>query len=163
MIERKRLEELIEQGATIYFLAPTNEIIEIHYNNKAFIDFYDNMFHFRNNYYNIDANFTSLFETKEETEWYKEFGYIERTERLVLPNFAEFNKCDKSVKFIDSKGTRYSMYVFVKNKKTNNCRIIIYADNGEQDWLVFEQPLTQENYTLACRKAKELFLGGKDE
>lgn len=164
MIERKRLEELIQQVATVCC---------------AYIDC-DNNWNYRfgkvikeGNYLLFMENSSSLsiimydtcnlYETKEEAEWYKEFGCIERTERLVLPNFEEFNKCDKSVKFVDSKGTRYSMYVFVKNKKTNNCRIIIYADNGEQDWLVFEQPLTQENYTLACRKAKELFLNGDEK
>lgn len=79
-------------------------------------------------------------------------------ERLELPTWEEFGKCDKHVKFCN-KDTKYLMYVFIKNKNTNNCRIIIYADDGEQDWIVFEQPLTKENYYLACKKCKELFLG----
>lgn len=95
---------------------------------------------------------------KAEAEFYAEFSCIERTERLELPTWEEFSKWDKSIKFYNN-STKYSMYVFVKNKNTKNCRIIIYADNGEQDWFVFEQPLTQENYLKACRKCKELFLG----
>ena len=161
MIEKKRLEELIEQGATIY---------EVKYNNinpvslKNEIRFISEkypviVFEPRpNEKYKHHKYFDKLFETREEAEWHKEFGCIERTERLELPTWEDFSKWDKSIKFSNN-STKYSMYVFVKNKNTKNCRIIIYADNGEQDWFVFEQPLTQENYTLACRKAKELFLG----
>ena len=163
MISKERLEELIEQGATIYevkynninpvFLA--NKIRDIYYKNGviAFEPRPDEKYlHYK--------YFKNLFETEEEAEWHREFGRVERTEKLVLPTWEEFSKWDKSITFYNN-SIKYSMYVFVKNKNTKNCRIIIYADNGEQDWFVFEQPLTQENYILACRKCKELFLGEK--
>lgn len=163
MITKERLEELIEQGATIY----SNEYGEIQLKKENDLSLYENG---QNNYilYALEPNKKyhneifdeDLFETEEEAKWFAEFGCIERTERLELPTWEEFSKWDKSIKFYNN-STKYSMYVFVKNKNTKNCRIIIYADNGEQDWLVFKQPLTQENYILACRKAKELFLGEK--
>ena len=162
MISKERLEELIEQGATIwgvydytYSYDKPNKKVE-YINLDMFYHYYKDIEEFIMR----QGDYCNLFETKEEAEWYREFGCIERTERLELPTWEEFSKWDKSIKFYNN-STKYSMYVFVKNKNTKNCRIIIYADNGEQDWLVFEQPLTQENYILACRKAKELFLGEK--
>lgn len=104
------------------------------------------------------AEFEHLTEDKEDAEELAEFENITRMEKLELPTWEEFSKWDKSVKFF-SNGTKYSMYVFVKNKNTNNCRIMIYADNGEQDWIVFEQPLTKENYNEARRLCVKLFRG----
>lgn len=163
MISKERLEELIGQSATIYEVkynninpvSLTNKIRDVYYKNGviAFEPRPDEK-------YLHHKYFKNLFETKEEAEWHRQFGCIERTERLELPTWEEFSKWDKSIKFYNN-SIKYSMYVFVKNKNTKNCRIIIYADNGEQDWLVFEQPLTQENYTVACRKCVELFLGEK--
>lgn len=102
------------------------------------------------------ADIEDIFETKEDAEWHKEFGCIERTEQLVLPTWEEFSKCDKIVKFF-TREIFYSMYVFEKNKSTNDCWIIIRADNGERDWWVFEEKLTKVNYTIACRKCRGLF------
>lgn len=104
------------------------------------------------------ADIEDIFDNRENCEEYAEFGNITRTDTLKMPTWNEFSKWDKSVKFF-SNGTKYSMYVFVKNKNTNNCRIIIYADNGEQDWIVFEQPLTKENYDNARRICVNLFRG----
>lgn len=144
MIKKERLQELIEQNATIYFLAPTNEIIEIHCNNNAFIGCYDNMFHFRNNYYNIDANFTSLFETKEDAEWHKEFGCIERTERLDLPTWEEFWNSGQTIWFIGKDGGQYGLSQYNRTILLND-EYVGYLD--------------KESYIKACRKCKALFLG----
>ena len=167
MITKERLEELIEQGATVWNVY-VNEII-LQNNEVRYSDgYYGEKSYIKDNNLIIESwgdedinlmySLDQLFETKEEAEWHKEFGCIWRMERLELPTWEEFEKTKISVKF-RNKETKYSMYVFVKNKNTNNCRIIIYADGGEQDWMVFEMPLTKENYTLACRKCKELFLG----
>lgn len=163
MITKERLKELIEQGADIWQVID-NEVYQLRKDlyqhwvvKEDRIEWYDKIVPSGACY----ILFEYLFETKADAEWQVEFGCIERVERLVLPTWEEFRKWDKLVKFCNN-GTNYSMYVFIKNKNTNNCRIIIYADNGEQDWFLFEQPLTKENYILACRKAKELFLGGKE-
>lgn len=172
MITYERLKELIEQEATIWAVYDEDRIERIKLVVRMFgvsVEEYNKLHDCEPMLYSQFCGvfrdicpISWLFETEEEAEWHKEFGCIERTERLELPTWEEFSKWDKLVKFYKNK-TYYSMYVFIKNKNTNNCRIIIYADNGEQDWLVFEKPLTKENYTLACRKAKELFLGEVDE
>lgn len=158
-ISRERLEELIKEGATIYKVYADVCVTEIKLNKVNFK--VDNAYlwqKMRGAFKGCGYPLDKLFETKEDAEWFLEFGNITRTEKLDLPTWEEFNKWDKLVKFYNN-STNYSMYVFIKNKNTNNCRVIIYADDGEQDWIVFEQPLIKENYTLACRKAKELFMG----
>lgn len=159
MISKERLEELIEQNKSVRLYRVGGYYIDSLYPKK-----WKNYELWEGCIYRYSGEvilYKNLFETEEDAKWYKEFGNITRTERLELQTWEEFSKWDKLVKFYN-KGTSYSMYVFIKNKNTNNCRIIIYADNGEQDWLIFEKPLTKENYTLACRKAKELFLGEKE-
>jgi len=159
------LEELIEQKAKIYSthwqeevdLSLPCKIVESEYDNKKIT----RLVVFEDEEHAPSYMIDNLTEDIEGAKWEEEFGCVTRTEKLELPTWEEFSKWDKSIKFYNN-STKYSMYVFVKNKNTKNCRIIIYADNGEQDWFVFEQPLTQENYTLACRKCKELFLGGSD-
>lgn len=160
MITEERLKELIEQGATIYNVC-WNQVFEEKLMSNHFVGIADDRVSLMQRYNGYEQDLVdyidNLYETKEEAEWQAEFGNIERVERLVLPTWEEFETTKISVKFFN-KNKEYLMYVFVKNKNTNNCRIIIYADDREQDWIVFEQPLTKENYTKACRKAKELFL-----
>lgn len=49
--------------------------------------------------------------------------------------------------------------------KSKEGKLIVYfRDNNtifieDEDWNILREPLTKENYTLACRKCKELFLG----
>lgn len=172
MISKERLKELIEKGATIvrnsmdWDSGKSMGVDEIKLNNNYKItanNCNNGCFLMYNGIHtsNLVEDLKNLYENIDDYNWHKDFGCITRTERLELPTWEEFSKWDKSIKFYNN-STKYSMYVFVKNKNTKNCRIIIYADNGEQDWFVFEQPLTQENYLKACRKCKELFLGGSD-
>lgn len=155
MITKERLEELIEQGATIYVY--NRKYIGCCSLKNAF-DCDDEILYLDDKDDGEIEYLTNLFETKEDAEEYAEFGNITRTEKLTLPSWEEFSKWDKSVKFYN-KQNKYSMYVFVKNKNTNNCRIIIYADDGEQDWIVFQQPLSKENYDEARRLCVKLFKG----
>ena len=149
MIIKERLEELIKEQATIYFI--TSEpfiagassfigIQEIKYNaiptfwKKHWEDYKDWM-----------------YETKEEAEWYLEFGNITRTETLKLPSWEEFNK--------------NSYFQFVSKDMSN----IVLAESGylEIDEYIdgefiqtyFHKEMNKENYIEACRMAKKLFLG----
>ena len=165
-ISKERLEELIEKEETIWAVYDTDRIEKIKLVVRMFgisVEEYNKLHDCEPMLYSQFCGIFKdicpiswLFETKEEAEEYAEFGNVTRTEKLDLPTWNEFSKWDKSVKFF-SNGTKYSMYVFVKNKNTNNCRIMIYADNGEQDWIVFEQPLTKENYDNARRLCVKLF------
>lgn len=151
MIEKKRLEELIEQRAKIWGIGKSNNVFcvglkfrDIALKNKEWL----------NNKLEVYSKF---FETKEEAEWHKEFGCIERTERLELPTWEEIPNEVYIVKFLSKDRIEYSLMQF----------------NSRQGWILFNEMekkivekffnRTKENYTLACRKCKELFLGQKDE
>ena len=77
MIEKQRLEELIEQGATIWVL----------YENKIYPHKAKNIAVNGFNCVSMGFDFNHLFETKEEAEEYAEFGNITRTEKLELPSW----------------------------------------------------------------------------
>ena len=152
MISKERLEELIEQGATIY----SNEYGEIQLKKENDLSLYENG---QNNYilYTLEPNKKyhneifdeDLFETEEEAKWFAEFGCIERTERLELPTWEMFDE-KKFVWFVDKSQNQCCLYYLnVANK-------IFINVSGE---VIEIGDFTKENYTLACRKAKELFLG----
>lgn len=146
MIAKERLEELIEQGATIYInkykyigqcllnnrMSCNNSIICFDDKDDGEIEFLIN-----------------LFETKEEAEWHKEFGCIERTERLDLPTWEEFIEMEEVV-------------FWKKNHRQTIIRVLgtkyIVVETSYERF--FTGDLTKESYIKACRKAKELFLGG---
>ena len=175
MISKERLEELIEQGATIYTSGYRenccfkNETIvdlaKLDYFNKtktySIKDFGGGDFVLLTGYTcdnGCDEYLTpdELFENEEEAEWHREFGHIERIERLELPTWEEISRDLKDVpagtyviKEFDDVSLEYIKY--------NEVFIGIYK--GDYEWKEWEA--TKENYTLACRKAKELFLGEK--
>ena len=148
MISKERLEELIEQGATIY----SNEYGEIQLKKENDLSLYENG---QNNYilYALEPNKKyhneifdeDLFETEEEAEWHREFGHIERIERLELPTWEEFEE-EKFVWFVDKSQNQCCLYYLnVANK-------IFINVSGE---VIEIGDFTKENYTIACRKAKE--------
>ena len=151
MIKKERLEELIEQGATVC---------------NAYKD-WDNVWHcrfgnvvqeenhllFKENGSSLSVimhNTNNLYETKEQAEWEWEFGCIERTERLELPTWEEF-KNKYCIEFTAKTGNKVNILDFVNE---------IYISDDCEFSATFER--TKEGYTLACRKAKELFLGVSD-
>ena len=154
MITHERLKELIEQESGCYVL---NDYITgyIHLKPKYEPETYENGEH---NYilyiycddkkkYKEEIFDEQLFETEEEAEWHKEFGCIERTERLDLPTWEEWQK-DDEFDFLDKDGFSWDTYITGDNE-------IIMANGWEH--FTFEN--NKEGYLLACRKAKELFLG----
>ena len=153
MISKERLEELIEQGATIY----SNEYGEIQLIKENDLSLYENG---QNNYilYALEPNKKyhneifdeDLFETEEEAKWFAEFGCVERTEKLELPTWEEFEE-KKFVWFFNSYHKCCLHYL--------NCNNKIFINNGDE--VIEIGDFTKENYTIACRKAKELFLGEK--
>ena len=159
MISKKRLEELIEQGATIYDSWHGNEFfardIEKFYYDVVTYSFLLNEY---------KTTLEDLHEDYEDFKWYKEFGCIERVERLELPNFEKFLKYKKSINFYKN---NYEYWLQKENYNYDNeihdmkIEIYVYDSNLESSYCLFCKPLTKENYLLACRKCKELFLGEK--
>ena len=154
MIEKKRLEELIEQGATIYstdtklyglvkWLELENKLEKLEFNKDGEVK----LFIIDNGWWHW-FYLKDLYEDLEEVEWHKEFGCIERTERLELPTWEEICDGANYYKQFTKKGSTYGIALNIVDER-------ILLDG------CYNIPLTKENYTLACRKAKELFLGEK--
>lgn len=167
MITKKRLEELIEQGATIYYIkietfvagysnfisikeielySPIQcKILEKYYNNEDYLIVkYGN-----GTDYFLPYN---LFETKEEAEWELEFGNITRTETLRLPRWEEFELLGHDVDFIGEDKTPY--YFRLNYNKSE-----IYITNFTNGKAIYCAKATKENYIEACKLCKKLFLG----
>lgn len=162
MITKERLEELIEQGATIY----SNEYGEIQLKKENDLSLYENG---QNNYilYALEPNKKyhneifdeDLFETEEEAKWFAEFGCIERTERLELPTWEEVSRDLQNVpagnyviKEFDDVSLEY-----IKYRNGNYAVIGVYKYDDR-----LELEATKENYIKACRKCVELFKGEKE-
>ena len=163
MIEKKRLEELIEQCATIYRTYADVSVQEVKLN-KNYMKV-DNAFLWQKMtgaFKGCGTPLEQLFETLEEAEWHKEFGCIERTERLVLPTWEELFKEDRVLdcytqEFGIVKNRSFIGVVLLGVDFTNE---IVEVRIGSDQ--IFCELLTKENYTIACRKAKELFLGKQE-
>lgn len=136
MITKERLEELIEQGATIYSVDTSNKTILSFKicKNENDIKLTEKQYAF----------FEKCFENKAEAEWHAEFGCIERTDRLELPTWEEFWNSGQTIWFTGKDGGQYGLSIYNREILLNDT-YIGYLD--------------KENYTLACRKCKELFLG----
>ena len=160
MISKERLEELIEQGATIYELYMNKNIIEIQLKNDWFV-MRDGLYEAKLGKHPFRSWWISnLYETKEDAEFVREFGCIERTERLELPTWEELFKEDRVLdcytqEFGIVKNRSFIGVVLLGVDFTNE---IVEVSIGSDQ--IFCELLTKENYTLACRKAKELFLKG---
>ena len=152
MITRERLEELIKQGATIY---STHWKEEVDLSQKCEVvkkSFYDGkkrlvLIVHEDEKHSPHYMLENLTEDVEGAKWEEEFGCIERTERLELPTWEKFNSKYCEVKFYTYKH-QYTLF-------NSAVKIRIINENK----VMFEEDFSKDNYTLACRKVKELFLG----
>jgi len=155
MIEKTRLDELIKQGATIYYVA-----------NR----FFDNS----GDWYIVEHKLTKtrvkdlggveniykykrFYETKEEADEYLEFGNITRTERLELPSWEEVKKVlnpenHLDIEFTDTKGNRHALWL-------SPVQVCVVSFSPDGSYGGTDEPLTKENYTEARRLAVKLFKG----
>ena len=155
VISRERLKELIEQKAKIYSthwqeevdLSLPCKIVESEYDNKTIT----RLVVFEDEEHAPSYMIDNLTEDIEGAKWEEEFGCITRTERLEFPTWEMFLKINRTIGFISKEGKKIEIF---RNDNT------IFIE--DEDWNILREPLTKENYTLACRKCKELFLGGSD-
>ena len=165
MITHERLKELIEKGATIWsnnhcpikLINDGDHIIELFDKSLYVAEKFENCQHTVWWWEDYTIGFNDLYESEEDSKWVEEFACIKRTERLELPTWEEIN----------SKLTQNSSITFFEDKKhlgfITPLKVIVI--NNYDTWTpnhLFLEPLTKENYTLACRKAKELFLGKQE-
>lgn len=165
MISKERLEELMRNCAVIYGI----EFDKIESYDLSDEDICISPAEFRDyglrifnslGYWN-DIRFENLFESKKEAEWHKEFGCIERTEKLELPTWEEVQKCSLYTLYFNNQELYLYRVYFNRDAKT------ITIEEQNEEYLecfteIEELQLTKENYLRACRKCKELFLGGSD-
>lgn len=152
MIEKSRLEGLIEQGATIY-RAYADVCVEEFKLNKDYkvstAHLWKKLKHsaFKGCGYPLDQ----LFETKEDAEEYAEFGNITRTEKLPYVSWEKFKNKEGNYSF---KVYPYDYYCY-----TDGRYVRIKQYYGSLDRIVFTKPLTRENYNEARRLCVKLFKG----
>lgn len=93
--------------------------------------------------------------TKEE--FIKKY-HTTKTYKFEPPTWEEFiNKKIKQVCFIGGD----TICFFELYEDEQNHRLILL--DHDCDYEYFNEEMTKENYTLACRKAKDLFLGAENE
>lgn len=147
-ISKERLEELIEKNATVYELFMNKEVLKVELNNSYYI-MLDKVYENKLGKLPLRPRWLSdLFETKEDAEWTMRFKRIPRTDYLDLPTWEEFIEKEE-VGFYQ----KYGRYTSIKILGTK----YIAVETSFERYYTGE--LTKENYTLACEKARELFLG----
>lgn len=172
MISKERLEELIEQGATIY---STHWKEEVDLSQKCEVvkkSFYDGkkrlvLIVHEDEEHSPHYMLENLTEDVEGAKWEEEFGCIERTERLELPNWKKL-KCvikglrKRKLEFdctcVYSFSIKDKVYRLFFCKSEDDYTIELILDD---DVPLLNLQLTEENYIKACKVAKEKFLGEK--
>ena len=158
MISKERLEELIEQCATIwgvydytYSYDKPNKKVE-HINLDMFYHYYKDI----DEFIMYQGDYCNLFETEEEAEWYRDFGCIEKIERLWFPTWESVYNDLKDYKDGDFYILDNDHFSFVYNKRYETSQLFLYTHNEKYNWNA-----NKENYYEACKLAKSLFLGEK--
>ena len=149
MISKERLEEIIKNKGVVWVYSTYSKpyrILPITFNGEREINPHT---------FCLNWNVKNIFETKEDAEWYKEFSCIERTERLELPTWEEFDQSEKLIRFIGKFGQKCKIDGYFNLDLQSG--FIDVTENGSSQINLPEY--NKENYILACRKAKELFLG----
>ena len=162
MITEERLKELTKERkdffeASIYDDIPRKINIKEIDISKPFVFYDDENSNAERVFYNLlsgqlcSVDLERIFETEEEAKWYLEFGNIARVEKLSLPTFDEFKDKAGGLMFYIKTG-----YVLLS---ISDDRKMVYIQGDE---LIFNAPLTKENYIDACKICKRLFLEGEE-
>lgn len=163
MITKERLEELIEQGATIYSLDTKLygcvKYLELKCDTqKPTYNVLDEVkFTITDNGWWHWFSIKDLYESKEDVEEILEFGNITRTERLELPSWASIEKdFDKFTNGSYVLAERDEFSLELKISKPLISQIVIYTEDDDYNW-----NLSRENYNEARRLCVKLFKGEK--
>ena len=163
MITKSRLEELIKQGATVYYADRDVRFFIPIFLNKDFMIKGKELSHKENCV--KDTLLEDLYETEEQAEWASKYQRIPRTEYLDLPTWEELIDKKKNRRFyinefvcrneydllvVCSLGVDFEGKIEVRNVSLNHK-------------LLFQAPLSEENYEKACDLCVKLFKGESDE
>lgn len=158
MITKERLQWLIDNEVFVYAVVG-DKVYELPLSKHDWIGEQDGNVLYSN--YNCNADYYTyrLFETKEDAEWQREFGCIERTERLKLPTWEKVNEIIEEQKWFELNfKTKQEEIAFI----VNDCQIAVMM-KGENYLSGSDDELNKENYIKACREVKKLFLGEEFE
>lgn len=166
MITKERLEELIEKGATVYFLN-LNEIIELKLvpKNEPEIMYEDRLYVYGTepNDWRYKVPIKWLFETKEDAEFAYKYQNISTTYYLNLPTYKDFVENYQTLGDVTIPDEKCVMFNF----KTNIYSLYatdneIHIGRGNDGAALFRKDLNKENYIQACDLCRKLFLGEDD-
>lgn len=159
MIEKQRLQELIEKGATVYYIKHRNgayiKPLKLEKDYKAeFI------------YKNLMLDEKDLYEYEHDAIHAIKYVNMKRDEKLSLPFWSEIEsgylgnglkKRDLFYKEIRNKSGVFAVYI---NLSGRYIEIIKLGNSGSpSNEVIFSKPFNEENYTKACRLIKKLFMG----
>ncbi|MBO7526368.1 MAG: hypothetical protein J6T74_00555 [Clostridia bacterium] len=157
MISKERLEELIEQGATI-----CNQYID--YNNNICYRFGKASIIQDNDEQHIELKLSEtntsvimydtkyLYETEEDARWELEMTAT-RTDTLKLANWEQFCYEENETRFTDKLDNRCS--ISYETELLGDNYIAVYQNH----FTLFRESATKENYTKACELCIKLFKG----
>jgi len=172
MITKTRLEELIKQKAVIFYIL-NNSVALLRLNNSYGISTEEynrehnckpQFYHFYSGVFQNICDADKIFETKEDADFALKYQNITRTETLSLPTWEEITTNDEYNYYGTSYfefGAGYRLIVKLPSED-DDCEFIGIDVNGNTELYDWEEA-TKENYLEACRLAKKLFLGEKDE
>lgn len=154
MIEKSRLEELIKQGATVYYADRDVRFFIPIFLNKDFMIKGKELSHKENCV--KDTLLEDLYETQDQAEWAAKYQRIQRTEYLDLPTWGEIK---------DFKDECIITF-YAKNMIYGVVSVCVYGtffwvENQRQEFLY--EKFTEENYKKACDLCLKLFKGESDE
>ncbi len=179
MISKERLQELIEKGGTIYYIETNWVNKNIRYIGSLVLDKKKHIIGYDTYDFSLPeqenrvlreeigqydegiAKLQDIYEDLEETKFDVEFKRVAKTTYLDLPTWEEFIKDEKFIEgnevgFYDDVGIRYKL---LKTQYTTPKMICLFEEGIQGDYICEKYELTKENYILACKKCKELFLG----
>lgn len=176
MISKQRLEELIEQGATIYsisketFIAGVSDLLKIKplkLDSKVYgisVDKYNEInnckphLYIGNDYTPFEkvAELENLFESEEDARWELEMTAT-RTETLKLPTYKQVCDMIYSSKLYGVLTIKTFDKITFGYKRQIDDNVYIFVDRlSETQYL---GSLTKENYIEACKLCLRLFKG----
>lgn len=166
-ISRERLEELIKQGATVYWLCgdfvSTTRLNNLHYISECNILCKNNV-----NGKECVVYLKDLYETRKEAEWHLKY-HATRTEELDLPMWEEIQsnldevkkgKDKINISFIKRFNLSKLGYILLMLVKIEEGPIQLEVSNNVeymQRWAA-----TEENYIKACDLCIKLFKGEEE-
>lgn len=161
MITKERLEELIKQGAMIYYIR-NYTVQQINLSENEFCNYNIEHFYLAMNsripYMTVDTwDIKCLYENREQAEWALK-TVAERTERFEPPMWDDI-KCNYEFAFVKSEDNNlwnnlWKFNVFIGKEKDTG--IITITDIKGS---IFTEHATKENYEKACEIVRDLFKG----